>query len=83
MLLNGECGVFSPLMYRCLSEVSESLKGLKESDTKYDYQTLAVHIAEEILERNKLPHGNVMRLLEENERRRLATEDGESSAVQP
>ncbi len=83
MLLNGECGVFSPLMYRCLSEVSESLKGLKASDTKYDYQTLAVHIAEEILERNKLPHGNVMRLLEENERRRLATEDGESSAVQP
>ena len=68
MILNGECGVYNPLLLRCLSDVSDSLKDLMQSGTRYDYQGAAINIANEVLAKNDLPQDNAMRSLVDSER---------------
>ncbi len=68
MILNGECGVFNPLLLECLKDVSENLKELKQSGKPYDYQDEAAHIADELLLENGLPKSNGVRRMMDNEK---------------
>lgn len=68
MILNGECGAFNPLLLKCLKDVSEELRDLKDASKNYDCQNEAAHIADELLTENGLPKGNSLRRMMDNER---------------
>lgn len=70
MLINGECGVYNPLLLRCLKDVSASLKELAQSGRRYDYKDAAINVANEVLAKNELPQDNALRQMMENERRK-------------
>ncbi len=68
MLTGGECGAFNPLLLQCLTDVSASLKELKESSGRYDYQSSAAYVADELLADDSLPQDNALRRMLDNER---------------
>ena len=70
MLLGGACGAFNPLLLQCLTDISDSLKGLTESNERYDYLADAAHIVDEILVDNNLPQDNALRRMRDNERQK-------------
>lgn len=70
MLLNGECGAINPLLSKCIENVSEQLKTVKESGKMYDYKTSSSYIAEELLANDKITTGSSMRRMMDNERKK-------------
>lgn len=49
MILNGECGVFSPLMLHCFSEIAEELRMSRELD-EYNYVNDVQTLTSEVME---------------------------------
>ena len=56
MILNGECGAFSPLMLECLQAAEQKIESrLWQNPADYGYQWEARRLAEELLHTKKLP----------------------------
>lgn len=56
MILNGECGMFNPLLLRCFMEISdELLVELKVNNTQYEFINNVHPLTEEALEFEDLP----------------------------
>ena len=70
MLLGGECGAFNPLLLQCLTDVSAQLKELAENNRRYDYQSSATYVADELLADDSLPQDNALRRMLDNERKK-------------
>ena len=66
MILNGECGVFNPLLMECLKESSELLRTeLQRSEWERGFRQESYRLSEEILHREALPREDrSQRLLE-------------------
>ena len=70
MILGGECGAFNPLLLQCLTDISAPLKELTESSERYDYQSSAAYVADELLADDSLPQDNALRRMLDNERKK-------------
>lgn len=69
MILNGECGVFNPLLVECLLEVSDTLaKELKVNSLSRDTYDKMKNVREEILQDDELSTSARTLTLLENER---------------
>ena len=57
MILNGECGVFNPILIECLLKVAPKLKEVKNSDHafQYDFHADARAVVNELLKEHNLP----------------------------
>ena len=65
MILNGECGVFNPLLLECLNESSELLRQeLQRNEWDRSFHQDTHRLSEEILHREALPREDRRRLLE-------------------
>ncbi|MCI8619677.1 MAG: diguanylate cyclase [Oscillospiraceae bacterium] len=65
MILDGQCGAFSPLLLSCLEEVADTLKERLAEDTFSDDPLRLRGIVEELLKREELSaSGRTLRLLE-------------------
>lgn len=70
MLLSGECGVFNPLLLKCLTDVSDQLKLLKQNNSHIEQQNEISLITKELLANTDLPKDNALRLMLDNECRK-------------
>jgi response regulator RpfG family c-di-GMP phosphodiesterase len=57
MILNGECGVFNPLLIECLKKVAPQLKTMNLSDaaSHYDFHSDTRTVVNEVLSEHNLP----------------------------
>ncbi len=69
MILNGECGVFNPLLLECLRAIEADLRAV-EAGTHYDFSAQVIDVADEILSAEQLPQDNQLRRMLENERKK-------------
>ncbi len=66
MILNGECGIFNPLLLRCLQETADRIpEEIKDSENMGTSQKKARHMVEEVLNKEGLTASErTLRLLE-------------------
>ncbi len=67
MILGGECGIFNPLILKCLTDISEQLKELMRNSGHIDYQSDISGIIGELLANNDLPKDDALCKLLDNE----------------
>ncbi len=83
MIQNGECGMFNPLLLRCLSEVSERLvEVLDRGESEYSYINSIQDLTDEALEQEELPVGDRMLNLAEGERAKKEFFAGQCGGIQ-
>lgn len=82
MILNGECGVFNPLLITALKNISLSLRETLNSGKEYDYHRDSSFIANEILSKNNLPIENNHYLIEAEAIKREFFENEASRGIQ-
>ena len=70
MLLSGQCGVFNPLLLRCLTDVSNQLKELMQSNGYIGQQSEISLVTKELLSDTDLPKDDALRLMLNNECRK-------------
>lgn len=68
MILNGECGVFNPLLLQCLQDVADKLDiDNPEELGHFNYAGEAMHMAGEVLSASNLPQDDRLSRLVNNE----------------
>ena len=70
MLLSGQCGIFNPLLLKCLTDISDWLKELMQNNDYTEHQSELSLITKELLSDTDLLKNDALRLMLNNECRK-------------